>query len=295
MLLAGAVFLALTRLVAALKVKSTLRRVHSDRQYQTVECTVTFVKESRNVGFLTKRVYTWLHFDDDGDDADDLPTSAEKVHLDGEAILPSDDTSTNDTGRLRECMLKLFEDEEEDRPSDRDLLNVVLTAPEDGISVGDKIQVVLEDGNITKAFYPPYLRRTMCQHVYGILKCIFVLGCCVGTLMLLMPGVPVAFASSSQVETAVLDSWFCRTDDDDHGDSNLNGDQGPDIDSWTSECCSIPWHVAWAYTLCVAFPIYIVCQSAVSVILKVRSVVGGYRPVAVATNDDNDELNTTIE
>jgi ABC-type multidrug transport system fused ATPase/permease subunit len=243
-MLAVAVFLVAHQFYAATRVH--MRMQHSI-SHVTTQGTVTRVKEKEGGRVISLKVFAWLQFDED---------------------IRETQTSVNE--HAREAMAALFRDDS-DGPPESDLLHAVITAPEDHVRVGDKLQVVLFEGDPSRGIYLPYQKRVFKKLLFQAVPYLFIAA---GILLVLKwsMDVPILFATSDQIEQAASESSFCRWLEYDDDEVERNNHK--------HSCCTIPWHVALAYDLCVSIPVVFVISTVLNIHLKVRRLQQAQRQAA---------------
>jgi hypothetical protein len=212
-----------------------LRLKHSS-SHVTTQGTVTRVKE---IGTLSKKkVLAWLRFDED-----------------------ICETQTSVSEHDQETMAALFRDDS-DWPPESNLLHAVVTGPEDRVSVGDTLEVVLIDDNPSSGIYLPYQKRLLKMFLFQAVRDLFIVA---GILFLLKwsMNVPIFFASSEQIEQAASASSLCQWFE--YGDDEVDGNNKDE-----QSCCTIPWHVALAYNLSVSIPVVAIISISFNLFLKAR-------------------------
>jgi len=146
---------------------------------------------------------------------------------------------------------------------------MVLLDPGSGVQPGDILTLSLLNGDETKLLHIPYQVKQTRSYLW---KSAIAVSMIVATLLLLhysMPGIPVMFASSKDLEDFFQSIWFCQW--------GLDKDEDDDqrIEESLQECCSITPAVGWAYRLCMTVQLAFYIGIWGHIYWRVRNAVNG--------------------
>lgn len=270
----------LMQIVALVKLYQTAYVKQHERQEEACVTRIKTLPEQPNP-MIKSRTIAWFEYvnnvsrnNDDCEDRRNNPIIPETSPTTPFSSLPEGESSFTETAVDLESLC-------------------VQVDPAANVQVGEHLTVTLLNGDSAQPFYLPYLRIEFKHNVW---KCAQYGLIVVGAILVLhfaMPGIPVAFASSNQLETFYQSSWFCALGTED--------ETGDELEKDLAACCSITWTVAWAYRLVIGEILGGIVLFTIHIFWKVRNIVSGanggsYQMLSVtsggeentSTNDSND-------